>query len=296
MDLEDPMSELRDFLYLDSGKLYSFVSQIQGGLIDQISQTTKQLGGLSAGLNVGITHLGGKIDASKGKESESHQVLQLTDPAYFNILYQYLESEKAITDISDTDIEFCNKLDVRHFVEIRGIAEPPIVEAWIDRVEQLFGFLERNVKIFSKVTRKDRRNQSSTLSPMQLREFRNILDLLYDFMRLGRIDPGKQYIKVTPARQLITIWIGLIPQFVISPLNTTLPTDVTVFGRVERVLMSGDVVKIVDISQFSQATGVDQLLEILNGFSPFLGGKDIRREEFEAISPSVFITPIAVYR
>ena len=51
-----------------------------------------------------------------------------------------------ITDISDKDIQFCGQLDKGDFVEVRGIAEPPIVEAWIDRVEQLFGFLERHAR------------------------------------------------------------------------------------------------------------------------------------------------------
>ena len=81
-----------------------------------------------------------------------------------------------------------------------------------------------------------------------------------------------------------------------TPLNTTLPTSVSVFGRIERLLNSGEVVRIVDLSQFSQSSGVDQLLEALNSLSPLLGMKEIYKDELEAISPSVFITPVAVYR
>ncbi len=74
------MAYLRDFLYLDNAKLHSFVSQIQGGMISEISETIKQLGGLSAGINVGIPPLGGKVDASNQKESERQQNIILTDP------------------------------------------------------------------------------------------------------------------------------------------------------------------------------------------------------------------------
>ncbi len=66
------MTNLRDFLYLDKAKLYSFISQIQGGIISEITETIRQAGGLSAGVNVGIPSIGGKVDAGKQKESE-HQ-------------------------------------------------------------------------------------------------------------------------------------------------------------------------------------------------------------------------------
>ena len=36
--------------------------------------------------------------------------------------------------------------------------------------------------------------------------------------------------------------------------------------------------------------------KVLNGFSPFFGGKEIYKEELEATSPAIFITPVAVYR
>ena len=112
------MSELRDFLYLDTSKLHSFVSQIHGGLVSEINETIKQLGGVSAGVSVGLTPVGGKIDASKGKESERQQTLQLTDPSYFNVLYQYLKKEKSIEDISSLDAKRREKLEVGQFVEI----------------------------------------------------------------------------------------------------------------------------------------------------------------------------------
>ena len=85
---------------------------------------------------------------------------------------------------------------------------------------------------------------------MQVRNYRQNLDLLYDFIRLGRLDPGKQYTKVIPPKELFTIWTGLIHSFVIFPLNTSLPAEVTIFGQIDRVLMDEETVKIVDMAQF----------------------------------------------
>jgi hypothetical protein len=93
------MSGLRDFLYLDVAKLHSFVSQIQGGLISEVSEKLKQLGGLSAGLNVGVAPFSGKVDTSKGKETERQYTIQLTDPVYFDVVYRHLTNEQQLSDI-----------------------------------------------------------------------------------------------------------------------------------------------------------------------------------------------------
>lgn len=145
------MSYLRDFLYLDNAKLHSFVSQIQGGMISEISETIKQLGGLSAGINVGIPQLGGKIDAAKQKESERQQNITLTNPAYFGVLHQYLKQEKSLVDITEMSSEQILELPVGQFIEVQGTAEPPLVENWIERINSVFGFFEKNLRAFGKV-------------------------------------------------------------------------------------------------------------------------------------------------
>lgn len=185
------MAHLRDFFYLDNAKLHSFVSQIQGGMISEINETIKQLGGLSAGINVGIPSLGGKVDAAKQKESERQQNITLTDPAYFSVLHQYLRQEKSIVDITEAPPDKVSDLSVGQFVEMRGIAEPPIVENWIERINAIFGFLERNFKAFDKLQGKSKGKSSPGFSNMELRQFRSIIDLLIDYINLTRKDPGK---------------------------------------------------------------------------------------------------------
>lgn len=289
------MSELRDFLYLDTAKLHSFVSQIHGGLISEINETIKQMGGVSAGLNVGLPPVGGKVDASKGKESERQQTLQFTDPAYFNVLHQYLAQDKSVEDISSLTIKQRAKLEVGKFVEIQGLAEPPVVENWIERVKTLFDFFERNLKLFGKL-QKGKSKSSQQLTNMQFREFSAILDFLEDYIGISRKDPGKQHLKILSADGEYKIWCGLLPDYITVSLQAALPANVRVFGRVERMMNTEEIFKIVDFSQFDQAAGVDKLLDALNGISSIIGQKKIEESDLQAQYPDVFISPVGIYR
>ncbi len=289
------MSELRDFLYLDVGKLHSFVSQIHGGLISEINETIKQLGGASAGVNVGLPSFGGKVGASKSKESERQQTLQLTDPAYFNVLYQYLIQEKKVASLKTFSVKERSNLEVGQFVEINGVAEPPVVEDWIARVKKLFDFFERNLKLFNKF-QKGKGKSSQRFSQMQIREFRAILDFLEDYVALSRQDPGKQYVQISTDSGEFKTWCGLLPDYITVSLHAALPARVYVFGRVERILGEGETFKIVDFSRFNQTTGVAQLLDVLNGLTSLTGQKEIEESDLQSQYPDIFVSPIAIYR
>lgn len=290
------MSYLRDFLYLDNAKLHSFVSQIQGGMISEISETIKQLGGLSAGINVGIPQFGGKVDAAKQKESERQQNITLTNPAYFGVLHQYLKQEKSLIDITGMSFEKISDLSVGQFVEVQGIAEPPLVENWVERINSIFGFFEKNLKTFGKLQGNPRGKSSSNFSNMDLRQYRSIIDLLIEYVNLTRKDPGKRYIRISLENQPFRVWCGLLPDYAIVPLQSALPAEIRLFGRVDHFVKEGKAEKIVDLSMFNQASQVDTLLEALNAFNTLSGQSPISETDLEAKYPDVFITPVAIYQ
>jgi hypothetical protein len=290
------MSELRDFMYLDIPKLHSFVSQIQGGLISEVSEKIKQLGGLSAGLNVGIVPFSGKIDTSKGKESERQHTIQFTDPVYFDVVYRHLSNEQRLTDITASSLQTRDKLFIGQFVEIRGVAEPPVVESWIERFTSLFTFVDKNSKSLAAIQPQGKGRTTPALSTQQLKQFKAIKDLLVDFINMSRKDPGKQYIRVTADKQPYKVWCGLVPDFVAVPLQSTLPTEVHILGRVDRLLNEGETWKIVDLAMFNQSAQANQLLTMLNGFNALTGQKPLSENDFQVQHPDIFISPIAIYR
>lgn len=290
------MADLRDFLYLDNVKLHSFVSQIHGGIINEISETFTRTGGLSGGINIGIPSLGGKIDALNQKESERQQNIILTDPAYFGILHQYLYQEKSLNEITEISIDKISNLSVGQFIEIKGIAEPPLVENWVDRINALFGFIERNLKVFGKIQGNSTKKPTSNFSNMELRQFRSLIDMLVDYINLTRKDPGKQYIKITPKTKHFNVWCGFLPGYALVPLQSALPAEIHIFGRVDHLVKENDVEKIVDITMFDQASQVNKLLSVLNEFNKVIGQKIISENDLEARYPDIFVIPVAMYQ
>ena len=124
-----------------------------------------------------------------------------------------------------------------------------------------------------------------------------MLNFLEDFIRLSRKDPGKQFIRIKRGEELFSVWCGVIPMYTTTPLDAILPAEVSVVGRVEKILAEGESFKIVDFSKFNQsATDIGKLFDALNALSPMIGQKEIREKDLQADYPDIFITPIAIYR
>jgi len=293
------MSELYDFLYLDTAKLYSFLSQIQGGLASEIIETIKRNSGMDGNAQIGIPPLVAQIGGSKVNESERQQTIQLTPPAYYSVFYQHLKARHEIKDITAADIQIRNELKVGEFVEMSGDAEPPVIDHWIERLRMLVEFLDRNLNLFiGPLQSKDRnqRQRTQSLSKRQIGQFKEMVNFLEDYTKIARKDPGKQYIRVTHSKQAFAIWLGLLPDFMLSSLPGILPARAHIVGRVESLLAQGETYKIVDFSQFSQTDTVDKLLDALNGLGPILGQPSLKETDLQAPYPDAFVTPIAIYR
>jgi hypothetical protein len=290
------MSGLRDFLYLDVAKLHSFVSQIQGGLISEVSEKLKQLGGLSAGLNVGVAPFSGKVDTSKGKETERQYTIQLTDPVYFDVVYRHLTNEQQLSDITAASLQTRENLYVGQFVELRGFAEPPVVESWLEQLRSMFTFFEKHAKSIPMMQPQGKGRAVPTISSQQTKQFKTIVDLLVDYISIARKDPGKQYIRITADKQAFNVWSGLIPDYIFASLQANLPADVRIFGRVERLLKVDETWKIVDLALFNQTAQANQLLTALNGLSTIMRQDPLSENDFQVQHPDIIISPIAIYR
>jgi len=295
------MSKIRDFIYIDSEKLHSFVSQIQGGLVSEINETIRQLGGVNAGIELRIpTAISAKVEGSKNKETERQQLLQMTDPALFWVLQEYLKKNKEITDLSLQNKDENNSFESGQFIEVDGIGYPPTIENWIERVNTAFSFFEKHSRIINQMSTKEKdrnkRAKSTLISTMQIKQFREMLDLLFDYIRLSRKDPGIQYIKVKPENLSYCIWCNLLKEYSSETIKSIFPTNIHLFGRVERQLKSGEVFKIVDLSMFNKAADVSGLIEILNGFNKNFNEPEISLSDLQASENDLFVSPTAIYR
>jgi hypothetical protein len=101
---------------------------------------------------------------------------------------------------------------------------------------------------------------------------------------------------MTNEKQAYAVCCGLLPDFTLLPLQSILPAQVKVLGRVDRLLNEGETWKIVNFLQVNQAVPTNQLLTMINSFNATFGQKQIREEDLQLQHPDIFITPIALYR
>ena len=295
-------SEFRDFVYLDTAKLHNFASVIQGGLATEVSDKIKALGELTGSLKFGIAEFGANIGGSKGSERERTQTMQITDPLLFDGVYQALK-KRGLKTLSRITAEERKRLGVNDFVEIEVELNPPVVEAWIERLQLMIGLMGRyetlvKTKQPASAARPGRKANTQSATTSVLTQFEAITDLLIDYMNLSKRDPGKQYIRAsntqdTASTEQGSVWCGLLPEFTLVP-SADLSARVTIVGQLEHILNKGDEWKLVDLTKFTDTQAASSLLNALNSLP--IGVKPIKEEDFIAKHPDIFIRPLAIFR
>ncbi len=120
---------------------------------------------------------------------------------------------------------------------------------------------------------------------------------LEDFVKFAQTGDNRLYINVSEEIKQRTIWFGLIPEYSLVPLHSTLPASVHIVGRVERILNENENWSLVDFSQPNQTpANIDTLISAVNNAGKYVGGRQVSQDDFVAKYPDIFVTPLAIYR
>lgn len=281
------MSELRDFLYMDTSRLHSFSSQIYGGLANEITEKTRQTKSFTGGVNTAL-----KAEGNREDESEHQHTFQLTDAARFSDLYAYLEGQTI--KVNENSVT----LQEGQFIEFVGVGYPPIIESWFKKMKSLVELIDKLAPlVLQSLPSQQRRNQKNKYSKQQMQTYMQMVDGIERLINLTRTNTEIQYIKVPIEGSPIVAWCGLIPEFIIVPVSS-LPARVRVFGRVEKTLKEDESWTVADLSHFDNIGGkgeTKKLIEVLNDMSP-ITKTSISLDDLTAKSPDFLVNPIAIYR
>ncbi|HEX8230060.1 MAG TPA: hypothetical protein VF826_12205 [Chloroflexia bacterium] len=290
---------LRDFVYLDTVKLQSFSSVIQGGIATEVSARIKSLGELSGGIDIGLMQFRANIGASKGQEHERMQTLSITDPVLFDGLYKALRQSNQLKPLEEVVTTATGVPAPNLVVEAKGTAGPPVLEEWLERLHQMLELLKKFGAALGATSNPGRgstggkaKGRPTVAHPAQMiKQFESIADLLADYVNLAQTDPGREYIRVRQGQS--SIWCGLLPEFIVAP-KADFSAEVTVIGQIDKLLGPNETWKLVDLSKFGDTQTADKLLAALNSMPMGLG--QITEQDLQAQHPDVFIRPIAIYK
>jgi hypothetical protein len=109
---------LRDFLYLDRDLVRNFLAQIEGGVLDEMTEREKSSGrgGLSG--KVGFGPVGAGADKSKETSRETEAVFRQVAAGEFDRLYRHLESEDLVIFDEVADAAIVSQIERKQFLEV----------------------------------------------------------------------------------------------------------------------------------------------------------------------------------
>lgn len=278
----------RDYKYLDVNRVESYLSSLPDGLVQEFKETTRDLSGKEG-------KAGGKayiFNAEGTKSSQDETIreatVKISPERLFYQLYEALQQANAI-EIFDEDYPLdAARLKKGSVVEISRFFEPSPVNEAIDslmRIMSIGGRLGLDTPTDSQAEEK----------------IRVVTELLRG------THGGKETPMISTDEDNFSVLFSVKESFLdASSGEEEFLGDMTVFGKVNRVLSANESIDLIDTLGLLKGlprrmrrtvSMADLKNTLLNSFASFpdsLGGP-IDKEEFTVPGPAVVITPVAVY-
>ena len=238
------MVQLRRFLYLDNQVVNEFLSQLQGGLIELMSETQtankdRKLGGKAGvpGTGFGVEVSGGKVIGTSATQS-----LRESPESAFQRLYSLLEGLDGIQSLDGFDEGIWQQLKKQEVVEISATLDVP-----------------QDLAIISALAPDDGE---------QTRTRMRMLSGLDDDQELDEMIAASQALRhVFPRSAVVGTALGAPDYRFVLPLNpgslrvdlmdSELLGDVSALGTITRVIPSDQSWSVLDIANRTVATEMD---------------------------------------
>jgi hypothetical protein len=264
---------LRDFLFLDTNTLTSYLSTVDGyaieGPIEETESDKKDVGG---GLDIKALSAKG----SHGSSKETKRKLAVTDEAKFQRLYEYLEETEALQLLDAFDMEIWNQLVRGEVVEIQANIRFPrslLITHDVENIAPLIDLMEvlgqnlladeqtQQAFIGMRAVGKSIENRPIPLicEPISTRGFSFIAHLSKEYIRRDLAD---------------------------------FQGEAVVFGKIQRILKKGERLEV--FSLVPAITGATSLNRQQRRKMEKSAQKNNITEEIKG--PAIVLTPVAVYR
>lgn len=228
-----PKLKLRSFLYLDEIALDQYLSQIKGGVLEgpysSKDTSNREVGG-KAGLDARIANFSGQ--AGRGSSSEVERTIRVTPEAKFTELYDLLKGkspdDSQIQALSGFDQDIYDQIEAGEIIEVRGQGRLPKWEQLKETVGSLSGILEV-MKLAG---------QDPFEDPAARLGYEGVSKLI------SAQENNGTFLLVSPLNAPnFTLYARIEPDKILRR-KQDLESDVTLLGKVQKILLPGDRVDI----------------------------------------------------
>lgn len=278
----------RDYKYLDVNKVGSYLSSLPAGLVEEFKETTRDLSGKEgkAGTKAYIFNAEGTL--SSQDETVREATVKISPERLFYQLYEALQQANAIEIFDEDDPLDAARLKKGNIVEISRFFEPSPVNEAIDSIMKIMSI-------------GGRLGINTSTDSQDEEKIRVVTELL------GGTHGEKETPMISMDEDDFSVLFSVKDSFLdASSGEEEFLGDMTVFGKVNRVLSANESIDLIDTlgllkalprrmrRSVSMADLKNTLLDSFASFPDSLGGP-IDREEFTVPGPAVIVTPVAVY-
>jgi hypothetical protein len=278
---------LPDYKYLDTNKVESYLSRLPTGAIEALKETDTSTSGKEGGGGIAASLFKAEGKVSSAGETSREKTIRISYQRMFHQLYEALKQEDAITIY-----------DEHEPVKLENLRKGTVVEVARDfELSPVNDLVESLLKIMSMGDEPALGRTVGSQEERQKNEF--VKNLLQG-------DPQDKEIPMisTDDEEGPTVVFLAKNRYIIP--NEELDGEVTVFGKVDRILPQNSSLDLIDLMDLFKAlprrlrrssfmTDMKRdLLEKFQSFPDSLGGP-IDEEKFVVHGPAIVVSPVAVY-
>jgi hypothetical protein len=264
---------LRDFLFLNTQTVNSYLSTLEGYVIEEPTEE-KETGSREAGggFNLGATYANGKL----GTSVETTRKLIVTDEARFDHLHSLLDKRGELQFLDAFDVEIWEQFNRGEILEVQADIRLPQPFLLTQDIDNFSGFLDI-MEAVGQNPFKDEQSQTA------FKGMQHIASKTAD-------TPVPLIFEAFSTRGL-SFTTSLPRQYIQRSLNE-LQGEATVFGKIQRIIPQKETYEV-----FSLAPAITGASTLNRQQRRKMQKDAAKRNVSEMIKgPAIVLTPIAVYR
>lgn len=276
---------LRDYMYLDTGRLQDYLSSLDPGVIEEFTETTRSQSDKEGRAGVKANVFGAGVDAGAGgrseEESTREQTVRINAQHMFSRIYDELVKNDSLKVFDEDESLALDGVRRREVVEITRSFAPSPLNDMIDSILNLMNLMEEMGFV-------------EEMGDPQTQQAVRALGMIF------RGDEGKEEVPmVSRAEQNDAAVVFLAKSRYILGDQEDFEGEMTVFGKVQRLVPEGKSIDLFDFLKLPRAVRGEanlreRLFEMFGSWPKELGGP-IARESTEVKGPALVVTPVAVY-
>ncbi len=277
---------LRDYIYIDTGRLQNYLSSLDQGVIEEFTETTRTQSDKEGRAGIKAEVFGSGVDAGAGgrseEESTREQTVRINAQHMFSRIYDELDKGDSIKVFDEDDTLTLDRVRRREVVEITGNFSPSPLNDMIDSILNLMNVMEEMGFV-------------EEVGDPETQQVVRALAMIF------RGNEGKEEVPmISRAEQQDGASVVFLAKsrFILVD-QEDFEGGMTVFGKVQELIPEGKSVDLFDFLKLPKAMRgeaklKEELFKMFETWPKELGGP-IARESAEVKGPALIVVPVAVY-